>query len=92
MSVPPYDDEEVELLQQLNPEVYRDFMAVKETRRLQLAAVGTDFVPCGFLDVRIRRCIHHDYVPDVCGRFEVGDVFCLNFRKDAGLEGRPLRG
>ena len=85
MSVPPYDDEELEIMEALNPNVYADFRSVEATRKLQLATVGTDFIPCGFLDVRTRRCIHHDYVPDVCGRFVVGDVFCLNFRKDAGL-------
>ena len=73
------------MLREWQPQVWADLVSVEETRRLQLQVVGTDFVPCGFLDPRTRTCIHHDHVPDVCARFAVRDVFCRNFRKDAGL-------
>lgn len=85
MSTPPYDDEEREHLQSEWPAVYADLLAVEETRKLQLRIVGTDFVPCGFFNWITRRCIHHEYKPFICWRFEVGDVFCLGFRRDAGL-------
>ena len=85
MAVPPYDEEEREILREANPEVYRDLLAVDRTRKLQLAVVGTDFVPCGFLEPLTRRCIHHDHSPDVCYRFEVGGQLCRAYRKDAGF-------
>jgi hypothetical protein len=85
MSEPPYDDEERELLQENLPEVYRDLLAVEATRAMQLRVVGTDYIPCGFFNLITRECMHHDYSPDVCERHEVGGVYCLEMRKDAGF-------
>lgn len=85
MSVPPYDEDEVELLEQNLPEVYADFKAVEAAREMQLRVVGTDYIPCGFFDMVTRKCRHHEHKPDICYRFEVGNDMCLEMRKDAGL-------
>ena len=85
MAVPLYDDEEIDLLRENLPEVYADFLAVRETRKLQLAATGVELVPCGFFDPIIRKCRHHDHSPEVCYRFEVGGEFCRTQRRRAGL-------
>jgi len=85
MAVPPYDEDERELLQRNLPHVYADLLAVEATRELQLKIVGTDSIPCGFFDMVSRKCRHHEYNPDICGRFEVGGDFCLSFRADAGI-------
>lgn len=85
MSVPPYDEEEQELLKENLPNVYADWLAVVESRKLQLAATGTDEIPCGFFDMVTRRCKHHAYNPDICHRFEVGGEFCVEQRQRAGL-------
>lgn len=84
MSVPPYDDEERELLQRNLPHVYADLLAVEATRDLQLRTVGTDWIPCGFFDMVTRRCRHHEYSPDTCGRFQAGGSSCTQFRADVG--------
>ncbi len=85
MSSPPYDDEERDLLRENLPKVYADFLAVEATRVLQLQVVGTDFIPCGFFNLITRKCIHHNHHPDVCERHEVGGIYCLEMRKDAGF-------
>lgn len=89
MSIPPYDDEEREQLQQELPKVYCDLVAVEATRELQWKSTGVEEVPCGFFDPVTRRCRHHENKPFVCHRFEVGDVFCLEFRADVGLPPVP---
>lgn len=85
MSVPPYDEEELEILKYGHPQAYADYLAVMETRTVQLAVVGTDFIPCGFFDMVTRRCRHHEVNPVICEMFEVGGIVCLETRKDAGL-------
>ena len=89
MAVPPYDDEEEELLRDNLPEVYADFLAVMETRKLQLAATGVELVPCAFLDPITRKCRHHEHSPDVCYRFKIAGQFCRNQRREAGLSIHP---
>ncbi len=83
MSVPPFDDEEVGLLQ--SP-ILEDYLAVKESRRLQLKVHGTDYTPCGWFDMATRKCKHYYYRPVVCRVFEVGNTYCLDLRKDGGLK------
>jgi Fe-S-cluster containining protein len=61
--------------------------AVRETRRLQYQAHGTDYTPCGWFDMESRQCRHHVHRPDVCREFEIGSEYCRNMRKDAGLSG-----
>lgn len=91
MSLPPYDEEEREYLRKHVPDVYADLLAVEETRRFQLAVVGTDFIPCGFLDPVTRTCRHHENNPDVCQIFEAGGEFCNQSRRDAGLNPLELQ-
>lgn len=82
MAVPPYDEEELDELKEGNPAIYADYQAVMKSRDLQLTAHGTDFIPCGFLDMITRKCRHHDNNPDVCRRFKVGGESCRQFRED----------
>lgn len=86
MAVPPYDEEERELLAANLPEVYADLLAVEATRQVQLRVSGEECIPCGFFDMVTRKCRHHEYSPDICARFEVGGEFCLSIRRDAGID------
>ena len=81
MAVPPYSDGEF-----IPMSVMHDLADVQESRRLQLAAWGTDFVPCGFLDLVTRKCRHYDHRPAVCREFERGGEECREFR-DATTRG-----
>ncbi|MBE3119060.1 MAG: YkgJ family cysteine cluster protein [Candidatus Atribacteria bacterium] len=85
MSVPPYDEDECDLLKENLPAIYEELAAIKRTRKLQLRVVGTDFIPCGFLDLATRTCRHHAHAPDICHRFEAGGASCTRHRIDAGL-------
>ena len=42
-------------------------------------------MPCLWLDVATRRCRHYDWRPQVCRDFEVGQVWCLGFRRERGI-------
>ena len=90
MASPPYDEEERELLRDNFPEVYADVLAVEETRKIQLRAVGTEAIPCGFFDMVTRKCLHHAHNPDICHRYPVGETMCRQQRKAlAVLEQNP---
>ena len=85
MAVPPYDEEERELLEHNLPEVYADLLAVERSREMQFRVHGTDYIPCGFFDMVTRKCRHHGHHPIVCERFDVGGDSCGVYRQDAGL-------
>jgi Fe-S-cluster containining protein len=89
MAVPPYDDEEVDLLRANLPDVHADYLAALATREAQLRVTGADSVPCFFLDPLTRRCRHHGHSPDVCHRFEPGNAYCRELRRDGGLPPLP---
>ncbi len=88
MGLPPYADDEVDFLRENLPKVYSDFVAVQATRLLQLRVTGVDSVPCGFFNHVTRRCKHHEYPPDLCAGFEVGEPSCMWFRE--GLQIREV--
>jgi Fe-S-cluster containining protein len=85
MAVPPFDEDELELLRVNLPHLYAEMQAIFQTRALQFKLCGTDHIPCAWFDWVTRKCKHHEHNPDVCHRFEVGDVSCLAIREDAGL-------
>lgn len=89
MGLPPYAEDEVSLLRENLPKVYSDFVAVEATRLLQLRVTGVDHVPCGFFDHVTRRCRHHEYLPDICSRFEVGEPSCMEYREDLRIREVP---
>ena len=82
MAVPPFDTSEIDMLP---AEILEDFEAVSETRRLQYAAHGTDYTPCGWLNMVTRQCRHYEHRPEVCRDFEVGSTPCVGMRTDAGF-------
>lgn len=84
VSLPLYDEGERHILAATAPGVYADFEAAQETRRLQLAVVGTDFIPCLFFDPLTRLCRHYEHRPVVCEQFDPGCPECIEFRRDAG--------
>ena len=85
MAVPPYDEEEMEMLETWQPEIYAEMKAIIATRAVQLKATGVDQIPCAFFDMVTRKCRHHEYSPDICARYEVGGIFCREQRQEAGL-------
>jgi len=82
MGSPPFIPSEES---RLPPELKASLDAVRETRRLQYQAHGTDYTPCGWFEMETRQCRHHEHRPDVCREFEVASEYCGNMRKDAGL-------
>lgn len=83
MAVPPYSSDE---RLDLPPQVCSDLFAVEDSRELQLAAHGCDFIPCGFFSMIDRRCSHYEHRPEICRDFELGGESCLQHRKDAGVQ------
>lgn len=86
MAVPPYEGDEIESLILQNQQGYVDLILARELRTVQLQLVGTDEIPCLFLDPFTRKCRHHEHKPQVCRDFEVGGEHCLATRRDAGLD------
>lgn len=42
--------------------------------------------PCVWFDSVSRRCLHYDFRPDNCRKFEIGSDLCRISRWDAGLD------
>lgn len=40
-----------------------------------------EYVPCWWLDIATRRCLHYDLRPDVCRDYQAGTDSCLGFRE-----------
>jgi Fe-S-cluster containining protein len=42
--------------------------------------------PCVWYDQQTKRCIHHEFRPDICRDFEVGGEDCLRIRQETGIQ------
>lgn len=83
MGTPPFADDEVSLLPQ---GVFDSLQAIRETSRVQYLVHGTNYTPCGWFNMETRQCRHHEHRPRVCRDFAIGAEYCINLRRDAGLE------
>lgn len=43
-------------------------------------------LPCIWLDLDTRRCLHYDLRPSVCRKFPRGGLSCLTFRAERGID------
>jgi Fe-S-cluster containining protein len=77
IGAPPFLDE-IDLIP-------KDLQVLARAQKEAWVAAGEPEVPCPWLDLATRRCIHYEDRPNVCREYERGQEECLLARQARGI-------